>query len=89
MLVEQTILAMNPNLKWGDFEIFGLDDNWQIVKWNSTETQPTKQAVIDYWNANQATIEAREKPVPPSNIIGDLQKNQSDLIYQLMMAGVI
>jgi hypothetical protein len=89
MLVEQTILHMNPNLKWGDFEIFGTDDNWQIVKWNSTEMQPTKQAIIDYWTANESTIMEKEKPEQPKNVIGDLQKNQSDLIYQLMMAGVI
>jgi hypothetical protein len=89
MLVEHTIITMNPNVKLSDFSIFGTGDNWEIIRWDSSEPKPDKQAVIDYWNANQDAVTESAKPKPITNVLGDLQKNQSDLIYQLMMAGVI
>jgi hypothetical protein len=90
LLIEHTLLSMFPGLTWDQFEVFGdVTMDWQITRWDSEHPKPSKEQIIGHWEAHADAIveSARPKPVPDPLVI--LEQTQTDLIFQLMMAGVI
>jgi hypothetical protein len=90
MLIEYTILKLRPDLTLNDFDIFGdAEMNWEITRWNTELPQPTKEEVEECWLQFSDEIIESAKPKKSENPIILLEQTQTDLIFQLMMNGVI
>lgn len=60
----------------------GLGEN--IIKWNYSSPQPTESQLQEAWGQCKDNL-----PQPPISEIEQLKKQQADLTFTLMMAGVI
>lgn len=84
MHVGAMIKRMFPEATLNDFEVV----NGEITNWNLTETKPTRAELEAFWEENEESIIA-EQATPPFDPLAELQKQQTDLIFELMMKGVL
>lgn len=82
--MKESILKRFPGLKESDFilEDRGDGNGIRISLWNNESPMPTMDEVL-LWIAED---DALPKPLTPFE---ELQKQQADLIFELMMNGVI
>lgn len=79
------IMQIYPDLKPNiDFVVLNENDVQTIAVWNSDKNQPTSEELDAAWNAYIAN-----PPQKPLSDIENLQKDQADLTFQLMVKGVI
>jgi XkdW protein len=67
-----------------DYAVEQVDGGYQIVSWNMDEPQPSEeeiQAVLDELEANP--------PAEPLSPYDELKKQHVDLVFELLMKGVI
>jgi XkdW protein len=68
-----------------DYYVFEeVDGVPEIIKWNIEEPQPTEEELQAAWDDYIANL-----PEPPLSPIEELKKQQADLVFELMMKGVL
>lgn len=77
-----SILKRYPNMNLADIELRNDGNGPYIEKWNSEDPQPS-MAEVNQWVAEDESL---PKPLTP---LEELQKQQADLIFELVMNGVI
>lgn len=80
------ITQLYPNVKPSiDFSVcLDVDGSQYISEWNLEQPQPTQEELQAAWDQYQAN-----PPSPTLDPISDLKKQQTDLVFQLMIKGVI
>jgi hypothetical protein len=88
MMLYETLKHKYPELEADkDYILRQEGDVMYIAKWNSAEPQPEMQDLRDYWEQFKDEIAEMFKPAPTDVQI--LEQTQADLIFTLMMNGVI
>jgi XkdW protein len=67
-----------------NFVVVNDEGTQNIIQWNYSEPQPTEEDLQNAWNAYVAS-----SPVEALSPIEQLQKDQADLMFQLVMKGVL
>jgi hypothetical protein len=81
------IRRMFPSLKDEDFSLKDDGEGAYILEWNSEHEKPTISDLEAYWAEHKDEILAELEPEPEK--VDILEQTQSDLIFTLMMNGVI
>lgn len=77
-----SILKRYPNMTFADIELRNDGNGPYIEKWNSEDPQPSI-AEVNQWVAEDESL---PKPLTP---IEEVQKQQTDLMFELMLRGVL
>lgn len=85
MMLYETLKHKYPDLEdIQDYLLFNDGTSTYIAEWrNQTIAEPTMAELTTYWEQNQTSISDMFKPQP------SVEETQADLIYTLMMNGVI
>lgn len=83
--IGDSIIHLFPTAKVNiDFRVVHDGDSFKLLEWNITDPVPSLQQLESVYDQAQ---EGRN--IPPVNELESLKKQQADLVFQLMLNGVV